>query len=289
MSLRVPSVCAIILTKDEERDLGACIDSLNGLVSQVFVIDSGSSDRTLEIARARSATVLEHPFQNYATQFNWALDQMPNEVEWVIRVDADERMTPELKDGLRCAIEKAPAQVSGFQVARRIHFLGKPVRHGDSYPVWLLRVWRNKLGRCEDTWMDEHVLLERGSTVCVSGDLIHEIPKNLTEWTAKHNWYATRECKDILDTLQSVEVTIIEGQAGRKRWLKQRIYLRMPLFWRAFVYWGYRYFVRLGILDGKVGLIYHFLHAFWYRFLVDAKLYELQRDQAPKRVEGGVP
>jgi hypothetical protein len=119
--------------------------------------------------------------------------------------------------------------------------------------------------------MDEHIVLSHGRTVRVHGHLIHEIPKSLTEWTAKHNWYATRECADILSTEPPAA---LEGEAGRRRRIKQSVYLRLPLFYRAFAYWFYRYFIKLGFLDGKAGLIYHFLQGFWYRFLVDAKLYE---------------
>ena len=119
--------------------------------------------------------------------------------------------------------------------------------------------------------MDEHIVLRQGKVRRVQGDLIHVIPKDLTEWIAKHNWYASRECQDIKKREAAAK---LEGQAGMTRWLKQNIYLRFPPFYRALLYWFYRYFFRLGFLDGTEGLIYHFLQGFWYRFLVDAKLYE---------------
>jgi hypothetical protein len=125
--------------------------------------------------------------------------------------------------------------------------------------------------------MDEHTVLREGKVQRVQGDLIHDIPKDLTDWTANHNWYASRECQDIASRESAAA---LDGQAGTKRRLKQNLYLRLPLFYRAFFYWFYRYFLKLGILDGRQGLVYHFLQGFWYRFLVDAKLYELGRAAA---------
>jgi hypothetical protein len=186
-------------------------------------------------------------------------------------MDADERLSERLRNELTAAVNRLPADVTGIEVPRRIRFLGRRLRYGATYPTWLLRVWRRGEGRCEDTWMDEHIVLRRGNVRRVQGDLIHEIPKDLTEWTAKHNWYASRECQDITGRAAAAA---LDGQAGTKRWLKQNVYLRLPLFYRAFFYWFYRYFVKLGFLDGRQGLVYHLLQGFWYRFLVDAKLYE---------------
>ena len=269
------TIAAIILTKNEEKDLPACLESLRGVADETYVIDSGSTDRTIQIARTFGATVLEHEFVNHAAQLNWALGVIETRAEWLFRIDADERVSERLAESLRRRLPRFGPEVSGVEVACRIRFLGRQLRWGDTYPVWLLRLWRRGKGRCEDTWMDEHMLLDGGKTVRVQGDLIHEIPKSLSEWTRKHDWYADRECRDIL--AHSVNATRLHGQARLKRILKQQVYLRLPLFYRAFFYWFYRYFLRLGFLDGKEGLIYHFLQAFWYRFLVDAKLYELQR------------
>ena len=277
-------IAAIILTRNEERDLPACLHSLSGLATEVYVVDSGSTDRTLAVAETYGAQVVTHPFTNYASQFNWALDHIASQAQWIVRIDADERISDRQRENLRAALEEAPETVAGFELARRIRFLGRDLRFGDTYPVWLLRVWRRGEGRCEDRWMDEHIVLRRGEVLRVAGDLIHEIPKNLTEWTAKHNGYASCECRDISRQFDGAN---LEGQAAAKRWLKQRVYLRLPLFVRAFVYWSYRYFLKLGFLDGTPGLIYHILQGFWYRFLVDAKLYEEDIASAPGTITAG--
>jgi glycosyltransferase involved in cell wall biosynthesis len=276
------TLAAIVLTKNEERDLPACLESLEGLATEVYVVDSGSTDRTEAVAEEYGARVISHPFTNQAAQFNWALENIPLAGDWILRIDADERISDGLREDLRAALREAPEDVTGLEIARRVRFLGRELRYGDTYPIWLLRIWRRGEGRCEDKWMDEHIVLRQGQVRRVQGDLIHDIPKDLTEWTAKHNGYASRECQEVTNQRAAAA---LEGQAGTKRWLKQNVYLRSPLFYRAFFYWFYRYFLKLGFLDGKQGLVYHILQGFWYRFLVDAKLYEAET--APSRTARG--
>ncbi len=264
-------VAAVILTKNEERDLPGCLQSLQGFASDVYVVDSGSTDRTVQLAEQSGAQVLVHKFESHSQQFNWALDNISTDAEWIFKIDADERMEANLVNYLLSAMPNVSDEVKGFLIPRRICFLGRKMRFGDTYPVWLLRLWRKGFGRSEDRLMDEQIVLSTGQTARARGDLIHVIPKDLTEWTAKHNWYATRECTDILSLNGDIQVG---GPAGERRRMKQSVFLRLPPFFRSFAYWIYRYFVKLGFLDGKAGLIYHFLQGFWYRFLVDAKLHE---------------
>ncbi len=272
--VRSGTIAAIILTKNEEADLPDCLASLETLDAEIHIIDSGSSDRTLAIAEKHGAQILKHEFLNYSSQFNWALDTIVTSAEWILRIDADERISDQLSNALMTVLHTADADVTGVMVARRTQFLGVDIRWGDSYPVWLLRIFRRGCGRCEDAWMDEHITLGHGNTCTVAGDLVHVIPKTIAAWTRKHVWYAERECKDILQVTR--EVTLA-GQASFRRSMKRNVYLRLPLFLRPCLYWLYRYFFRFGFLDGGIGFVYHFLHAFWYRLLVDVMLLETRR------------
>lgn len=273
-----PMLSVIILTLNEETNLPVALASLRGLDCEIFVVDSGSVDRTVEIARAAGCRVVEHPWESYAAQFNWALDNLLIATPWVMRLDADERLTPELAQELLARLPALPDDVTGLLLKRRVHFWGRWIRYGDYYPTWLLRIWRNGRARCEQRWMDEHMVVGSGLTLRLDHDIIDENHKGLTFWTDKHNRYADREVKDLLAFQhRSGAVTELDDQPGSRRWLKERLYGRGPLFWRAGAYWFYRYVLRLGFLDGRPGLVFHFLQAFWYRFLVDAKLVERQR------------
>ncbi len=271
-------ICLIVLTKDEEANLPFLIESARGLDLDFHVVDSGSTDNTVEIARAAGATVHMRAWKNHADQFNWALDTIRTGAPWTMRMDADERFTPELVEELNDRLPGLGPEVSGLRVRRQVWFWGRWIRHGGYYPVWLLRVWRTGKGRIEQRWMDEHVLLSSGQEIDLRHDIIDENRKGLGFWIDKHNGYADREVLDIVmaDTA-GARASGPTGPAARVRQLKERIYLRLPLFFRAWAYWCYRYLVRGGFRDGIPGLVFHFLQGFWYRFLVDAKLWERRR------------
>jgi glycosyltransferase involved in cell wall biosynthesis len=267
----------IILTKNESINLPACLLSLKNLGATVYIVDSGSTDETIAIGKQFGCQIYEHPFRNYADQLNWSLINLPIKTPWVMRLDADERLTPELVVELQQLLPRASEKVGGYQVARRVYFLGRWIKHGGYYPTRLLRIWRTGLGTCEQRWMDEHIILSQGEIVNLKHDIIDENQKGLTSWTDKHNSYSSREVKDLLEV--SVENDALMenqfySQAKQRRWLKQNLYVKSPLFVRAFLYFLFRYTIGLGFLDGIEGLIFHFLQGFWYRFLVDAKLYE---------------
>jgi len=277
-------LAVIVLTKNEERDLPACLASVREIATEVIVVDSWSSDSTVEVAQSAGARVYQRDFVTQAEQFNWALEAIEINAEWVLRIDADERVTPELAEELRKNLNAAPEEVTGFVVPLRIRFLGRDLRYGDSYPVWLLRVFRKGVGRYEEISMDEKVVLLRGHARRINGDLIHDIPKNLVSWVRKHVEYAIRECQS-LSTGPSLQIESAYGDAcaRTRRRRKEHIYLRIPLLWRAAAYWVYRYVLRLGFLDGIEGAIYHFLQAFWYRFLVDALLLEMSNHRSKQK------
>ncbi len=270
----------IILTYNEALNLSTCLASLKSLDAEIFIVDSGSSDQTVEIAKQANCQVFFHPFANHAKQLNWALENLPIKTPWVMRLDADERLTPKLVEELQQVLPQTSGEITGYQVKRRVFFMGRWIRHGGYYPTWLLRVWRTGIGTCEQRWMDEHIVLSQGKVANLKHDIIDENHKGLNFWTDKHNHYADREVKDILGSIVDEKDDLLKvsqhSQASQRRWMKTSFYARSPLFFRAFIYFLLRYFIGLGFLDGKEGLIFHFLQGFWYRFLVDAKIYEMR-------------
>jgi glycosyltransferase involved in cell wall biosynthesis len=274
------TVSVIILTHNEEKHIGRCIASLLPFTDQIFIVDSFSTDQTVEIARAMGAVVVQNPWVNYATQFNYGIRHIPFQSTWLMRMDADEYVLPKLATEINTRLKTQPDDVSGIYVKRRVMFMNRWMRHGDYYPIWLLRLWRSGQGICEESWMDEHIKLSTGRSIQFDHDLVDHNLNNLTWWTQKHNLYAIREVIDILnirfnfDQSIRVEPKMFGTQEQRKRYLKMR-YASLPLFTRPLLYFLYRYIVRLGLLDGRPGLMWHFLQGLWYRFLVDAKLYEV--------------
>lgn len=269
----------LILTLNEERHIRRCIVSVRPVADRIVVVDSGSSDATREVAAEMGADVYINPFVNYATQFNWGLDNTGITTEWVMRLDADEYVTSELAESLTQILRQTGEKVVGFTLNLRRVFMGRWLRRGALYPIRLLRVWRTGRGRCEDRWMDEHVVVS-GSVAHLDLDFVDENLNHISWWTDKHNKYASREAVDLLVHKHS-ETSRPHGsrgsrQASAKRWIKQRIYAHMPLGVRSMSYFLYRYVVRLGMLDGWQGFIFHFLQAWWYRMLVDVKVYEVE-------------
>ena len=275
-------ISVIILTYNEELHIERCIKSLLPVVKEIFIIDSFSTDKTVEIAERLGAKVYQNPWINYALQFQWGLDNCPIETEWVMRMDSDEYILPELQNEISNKMQNIQEDTSGIYIKRRVYFKDKWIKHGSYYPTWLLRIWRYKDGHIEQRWMDEHIKLTKGETIQFENDLVDDNLNDLTWWTTKHNNYATREAVDILNIIHEfinydeVNSNFFGTQEERKRFLKKK-YANLPLFTRPFIYFLWRYFIKLGFLDGKQGLIWLFLQGFWYRFLVDAKIYEIEK------------
>lgn len=281
-----PSLTVVILTFNEILHIERAIRGMEGLARRVVVVDSGSTDGTAEKAAELGAEVHTRKWVNYADQFQWALDNAAIDTDWTMRLDADEWFGPELVENLQAALADAPGDVTAISIDRQHHFLGRWIRHGGRYPLTLLRLWRTGMGRIEQRWMDEHIVVESGRMIHVVGTFVDDNRNDLTFFTAKHNGYATREAVDALidkyglfDPFEDRGLAST-GQAKKKRKAKLDFYNRLPLGTGPLLYFLYRYFIQLGFLDGKPGLVYHFLQGFWYRFLVDAKRYEFERGLA---------
>lgn len=282
-------IAAIILTYNEEKHIERCIKSLKHVCREIFVIDSGSTDNTLELAKHAGATsVLFHEWTNYSTQFNWGLEHAPITTEWVWRIDADEFITEKLAELVQNTLTelREDSNVNGIFVNRRIDFMGRPLMHGGWYPQRLIKIFRKGFASCENRWMDEHIRLSSGETISIEEKGADQVDANLNDltwWTGKHNSYATREMVDMLlieygldDEANEIKPRLCGTAPERKRWLKLK-YVSSPLFIRPFLNFFLRYILKAGFLDGYQGFVWHILQGFWYRFLVDAKIWEVKR------------
>lgn len=271
-------ISVIILTLNEELNLTYCLQSVKDLASEIIIVDCGSTDKTKEIAERFGAKVVFHEFKNQAQQFNWALDNLEIQNEWILRLDADEFLTQELRDEIMETLPNVENDISGFYLKRRVYFMGRWIKHGTYYPTWILRLFRKGKAHSETREMDEHIILSEGTAGHLKNDFVDENHNKLTWWIERFNKYSTREANAVV-TAEGEEVSenLRGSHTERKRWLKNNLYYRTPKFLRAFLYYVYRYFFRLGFLDGIEGLIFHFLQGFWYRFLIDAKIYEAER------------
>lgn len=264
------NVTVIILTKNEEKNIKASIASAKQIAERIIVVDSGSDDKTIEIAKNLGVEVYYHAWEGHARQFNWALDSCNIKTDWVFRLDADERISKELAAEINQKLKSnSEKNIDGYEMRWRIYFMGKWIKHGGTHKPYFLRLFRFGKGRVEDKLMDEHIIVD-GSVGKLNEDLIHFDYKGLDAWLNKHIWYSELELK-----MYQTQMVTEGGNEIQKK--KRGFYYRFPLFFRAKLYFWYRYYIQLGFLDGIPGKVFCFLQAYWYRFLIDAKIYELER------------
>lgn len=276
-------VSVIILTYNEEIHIRRCLENVNRFASNVFLVDCFSTDKTVEIAKSLGANVIQHAWPgNQAEQFNWALKNLVITTKWILRLDADEYLMPELIEELNRKLPALADGITGVIFNRRHIFMGKWMKRG-IYPVKLLRLFQTGKGVCEQRLMDEHIQLLEGRAVEFEHDFCDHNLNDLSWFCHKHVNYAIREAVDLLDieldltgAAETDENKHISAQALSKR-MKKHKYAKQPLFWRSFAYFCYRYFLKGACLDGKIGFIWTFLQGWWYRTLVDAKVFEIKQ------------
>ena len=272
----------IILTYNEEIHIRRCLENVKQFASKVYVVDCFSIDRTAQIAKELGAEVIEHEWPgNQAEQFNWALDNLPITTEWILRLDADEYLLPGLIEELLEKLPVIPESVSALSLSLSRAFCGKILHHGIVNNIRIIRIFRKGKARYEKRLMDEHLSVLSGETIDMKNQFVDDNRMPIGRFIDKHNGYATREAALLLDAeYHLTNMDSLPQDYGRevekKRTQKAR-YARMPLFWRAFGYFVYRYIIKLGFLDGKEGFLWDFLQGWWYRTLVDAKVYEIKK------------
>jgi len=279
------SLSVIVPALNEEKNLPDCLASVEW-ADEVFVVDSGSKDRTCQIAEEHGAKVLQFHYEpGGPRKKNWALESLPLRNEWILLVDADERITPALQAEIAAALAD-PAGCAGFYLNRKLIFLGKWIRHGGNYPSWNLRLFRREAGRYErldtedlamagDVEVHEHVVLQ-GKAGYLKEPMLHLDYKDLASFIERHNRYSTWEARmrqrmlDGKEFSSAIPARLFGSPVERVRFLK-RIWVRLPL--RPLALFVYRYFFKLGFLDGRAGFIYCVFKAI-YEFELSCKMYE---------------
>lgn len=271
------SIAVMIPTKNEEANIGFALASVKEWAQQVFVLDSGSTDRTEAIAKEHGATFVFHAWEGYARQKNWGLDNLPIETKWVFILDADEVITPQLRDELiRVAREDACGE-NGFYINRFFIFLGKRIKHCGFYPSWNLRFFRRGKARYEDREVHEHMTVD-GKVGYLKHDMEHNDRRGLADYIAKHNRYSTLEAGEMFKIERglaegTIKASFWGGPIERRRWIKHKLWPRLPARW--LVRFFFMYILRLGILDGATG--FHFcLFMSAYEHQISLKLKELR-------------
>lgn len=278
-------VTTIILTYNEEIHIRRCLENVCPFSKKVFVIDSPSTDRTVEICKEfPNVEVVVHKYPgNQAEQFNWALDNLTIETEWILRIDADEYCEPALIDELACKLPLLDDQVSAVVIPIGREFMGKRLHHGIVNGVCLTRLIRTGKARYEARLMDEYLKIKDGRTIKFEHAIVDASRIGLKAFVDKHNNYSSREACLLLDSEYELCTDLVkEDPAFAKEVIAKRAqkakYAKMPLFWRSFGYFLYRYIIKGGFLDGKEGFCWDFFQGLWYRMLVDGKIYEVRKN-----------
>lgn len=276
-------VSALVLTFNEEANIAACLESLRW-ASEVFVVDSFSADSTVEIAESMGAKVCQHAFENCTSQWNWALENLPFSNEWVLVLDADERVPQSLREEIVRTLSDPAQEYSGYYLAFRLWFMGRWLRHGGLYPTWIMRLFKRSAGRFGRYGVSEHFIL-KGRAGYLQSPFEHCNDKPLSDWIQKHDRYADLEAREYVRAepatshTSSIAARFWGNQAERKQWIKLRLWNRLPLLFRPFLFFFRNYVLKGGFLDGREGFIYHVLWSFWARFLIDVKILEMQARQ----------
>jgi glycosyltransferase involved in cell wall biosynthesis len=260
--------CVIIPTLNEENNIRQVINNLKSLNCDIFIIDSNSTDGTLKIAQELNVKVFQGEWNTFSEKMNWALKAFSASYGWVIRIDADERINIKQKNLISKTISQAGNDVSGININRKIFFMGRRLRYGGMGSHKHCRITRTGFAKYEIREMDEHILTD-GLIINSAIDVEEHETRGISNWSTKHIKYANIEKSMWLNNRHRKTWVTLKFPEKAKRFLKEEIFNRTPLVYRAVGYFFYRYIFLMGFLDGIPGLIFHVFHSLWYRLLID--------------------
>lgn len=280
---RVP-IAFFLITKDEEANLPFSLAGIAEWAQEIFVLDSGSRDRTREVAESFGAQVHYHSWQGYAAQKNWGLDNLPITAPWVFILDADEAITPELRHELTKIAVAGKSPENGFYVNRYFIFLDKRIRHCGFYPSWNIRFFRRGTARYEQRDVHEHMMVD-GTVGYLQHPMEHNDRRGLEDYIRKHNRYSTLEAREMFRQMsghrEDADSSKLGGAIGRRRWVKHHVWPRLPARW--LLRFLYMYIFRLGFLDGLVGFRFClFMAGYEHQISLKLRMMQLAAKRSPK-------
>jgi len=285
-----PQFSFIILTYNEELHLGRLLQSISGLEAPIFILDSGSTDGTIAIGEQYGAYILHRDFENHPKQWDYALKNFPVKTPWVVCLDADQIVTPELKNKLGDFRNGDHTEINGIYFNRKNFFKGRWIKHGGYYPFYLLKMFRYGVGYSDvNENMDHRFIVPGKLEIWKDGILLEENLKenNIRFWIDKHNRYSDLVAQEEVERMMQMRTQTIRphfwgSPDERTAWRKQ-LWWKLPRYLRPMIYFTQRIIFQLGILDGRTGIIFHFLQGFWFRLIVDIKIDEIIKQQKNER------
>jgi glycosyltransferase involved in cell wall biosynthesis len=286
--MRSSPVAIIILTYNEEANLRSCLESIKDFFDEIFLVDSFSTDKTLEIAREYTDKIYQNPFVDWVQQRNWALENLPFSYDWALFLDADERLTRELCVEISNTVKATDQSFDGYYIRRNFYFLGRWLKHGGYQKDYVLRLIKKDKAHFVATGGFREKIVLTGKMGTLTNPMLHEDHNQLTIWIQKQDKRATMDAKEMVARQAVISKTELFDKKHLEHyyriWLQEKIWPRLPLFIRPFIRFLYNYILRLGFLDGKEGFVYWFLMALWYPLLVDAKYLELIKAKEPSTI-----
>jgi exosortase/archaeosortase family protein len=277
-----PAFSFLILTFNDDMHVGRLLDSISQLNAPTYILDSGSTDRTLEICNAHGAALEYHPFENHPKQWHEALSRFQIRTPWVITLDADQFLSPELLTLLQAFDNKRMSGIDGIYFNRRNYYKGKWIRHGGYYPFYMLKMFRVNMGFSDLNENMDHRFIVPGKT-CIwkRGYLIEENKKesSVQFWLDKHGRYSSLLAQEEVERMLHLRVQASKpkllGSPNERKALLKLLWWQLPRYVRPLLYFSYRMIIQRGFLDGRTGIIFHFLQGFWFRLIVDIKIEEI--------------
>lgn len=263
-----PSLSVVFLTLNEEFHIGSAIENVKDIADEIFVLDSLSVDRTVDVALGKGAKVYQRKFKNFGDQWNAALRSLPIDTDWTMKMDPDERLTPALKAEILLRLENA-GDCDAFKIVPALHFMGKNL-HLDMMPV--TRIWRTGIGEFSPNSVNEHFIV-KGRQIVLKNKFLHLDCRDLHQWVDKQNRYTTAEAiRRFRGEASSARANLFGTSLERRMWLK-KLFFHFPF--RYYLMFIQYYFLKGMWMRGKVGFHYTILRI-WSRRMIEEKLLEMK-------------